>query len=130
MNTTFTVTKIRRALMLCAGFAFTSFSWAVDFPASFAAPQIQSTSNVDEIQAELYEYFHDAELHKPDGLGNYSENYRLAEAADPQILPASTVDAVPPGLPAGLYEYFHDAELHKLDGLGNYAQNFQFGYPN
>ncbi len=39
-------------------------------------------SPVVEVQVELppgwYEYLHDAELHKPDGLGNYAQNFQSA----------------------------------------------------
>ena len=97
-------------------------------------PQIKPLAAIHGIQADLpsglYEYFHDAEVHKPDGLGNYSENYRITAAIDPQNQPTPTVDEVQVELPAGWYEYPHDAKLHKPDSLGNYAQNFQSAHPN
>ena len=80
------------------------------------------------LSAGLYEYFHDAELHKPDDLGNYSENYRLREPVDRQAELASNIVFLPPELPRDLYEYLHDADLHKPDELGTYAQNLRHVY--
>ena len=129
MNTTFTMTTTCQTLMLCAGFGMAGISGAAEFPASPEVSQNQSASTAKDARAVLpagwYEYLHDASIHKPDGLGNYAENYRQEETMDPQIKPLAAIHGIQADLPSGLYEYFHDAEVHKPDGLGNYSENYR-----
>jgi len=150
MHTTITSTIIRATLMLGAVSAISGTSSAEGLPASDSEQQIRSASAkvnfARELPVGLYEYFHDARLHKPDSLGNYGEDYRFKAAMIPQLQspnkPSSVSggpsaelheyfhdaelhSSVSGGLSAELYEYFHDPESHKPDDLGNYSENYR-----
>ena len=92
MTATANITKIAKTTLLCAGLIGANGVWSKDCPegpgaASATHPdasQTQALSVVTETQpgtlsgADRYEMFHDAVLNKPDGLGDYVQNFRAA----------------------------------------------------
>lgn len=130
MKTVFTA-MIGPTTMLLAGLGITGVTWAgqglMNPAVSLARPGAVETGQ-NRHPDGLYEYFHNAELHKPDGLGNYSEDYRRVKTVHRQVETPSVVEQHTAS-PASLYQYFHNAALHKPDGLGNYAQNMRLVHP-
>jgi len=86
------MTKIAKMTLLCAGLFAANGVWSKDCPEGPGAAnvihpeasQARTLSVVTETQpstlsgAERYELFHAAVLNKPDGLGDYVQNFQAA----------------------------------------------------
>jgi len=88
--TTATVSKIAKTALLCSGLFSANAVWScpeIDGQASASNPdgaQVQTLSAAIHDQSEMMSatelnaLLHDAEMNKPDGLGDYVQNYRMA----------------------------------------------------
>jgi hypothetical protein len=85
-----TVSKVAKTALLCSGLFSANAVWScpeIDGQAHATHPdgaQAQTLSAATHDRSgtmpatELNAMLHDAEMHKPDGLGDYVQNYRIA----------------------------------------------------
>jgi hypothetical protein len=85
-----TVSKVAKTALLCSGLFSANAVWSCpesDGQASASKPdgaQAQTIAAAIHDQSEtmsateLHALLHDAKMHKPDGLGDYVQNYRIA----------------------------------------------------
>ena len=89
MNVTTTITKLVQTIMLGAGLTVGNAVWSdckhdagvvntqqTDWEQGNPVAISTASQPRDKSAAELYDLFHDVELNKPDGLGDYVHNYQ------------------------------------------------------
>ena len=83
MTTIVEIPRIGQTIVLCACLSAASLAWPAGCPEVAEATAAVAPTAADELQgdtipSEWYEFFHDASLHEPDGMGDYVQNYQAA----------------------------------------------------
>ena len=76
---TTTITKIAQTALICAGLLAANAVWACPENAGAANAANPNTAQAQRLSAlDLYGLLHDADLNKPDGLGDYVQDFKAA----------------------------------------------------
>ena len=80
MSAATTITKIAQTTLLCTGLIAANAVWSCPEGPGAANATNPAVSQAQTLfAADLYKLFHEAALNKPDGLGDYVQNFQPAD---------------------------------------------------